>query len=170
MGSDEASGPEHLTERQKKWLRVRAGGAWSATPARTWTPGWRSPAPAPRPSPAPARCGSRNTTVWVRTGPATCYRSPSRPSGHGTSPTRARAALWTDPASAAILAALEAAVAGPRRPGHRPAQGLQRPGPDEFQFAAAKPVKGGTAVLGLAVAPDASLACWSRRTKAGPSA
>ena len=83
-----------------------------------------------------------------------------------------RATLWTDPASRAILEAVEAAVVD--------FPGLvtgQRKGftawSSKAQFAAAKPVKGGTASLGLAVAPDASPRLsepknesWSERLKA----
>lgn len=80
--------------------------------------------------------------------------------------------LWTDPASLAIFEAVEAAVAG--------FPGLvtgQRKGfsawSQNFQFAAVRPVKGGAAVLGLAVTPDASPRLqapknegWSERLKA----
>lgn len=83
-----------------------------------------------------------------------------------------RAALWTDPASTAILEAVEAAVAE--------FEGLvtgQRKGftawSRKSQFAALKPLKGGTAVLGLAVEPDAAPGLlapknegWSERLKA----
>jgi hypothetical protein len=83
-----------------------------------------------------------------------------------------REALWTDPASAAILEAVEAAVAD--------FPGLvmgQRKGftawSKKAQFAALKPIKGGTAMLGLAVEPDAAPNLlepknegWSERLKA----
>lgn len=83
-----------------------------------------------------------------------------------------RAALWTDPASTAILAAVETAVAG--------FDGLvtgQRKGftawSRNFQFAAVRPVKGGKARLGLCVTPDADPRLeaprnegWSERLKA----
>ncbi|ADG11252.1 DUF4287 domain-containing protein [Caulobacter segnis] len=83
-----------------------------------------------------------------------------------------RAALWTDPASTAILAAVEAAIAD--------FPGLvtgQRKGytawSHKAQFAALKPLKGGQAVLGLAITPDASPSLatpknegWSERLKA----
>lgn len=83
-----------------------------------------------------------------------------------------RQALWTDPASAAILEAVETAVAG--------FDGLVTGQRKTFtawsrksQFAALKPVKGGTAMLGLAVTPDASPRLlepknegWSDRLKA----
>lgn len=83
-----------------------------------------------------------------------------------------RAALWTDPASAAILETVEAAVAGldPLVTGQRKTfTAWSR----KSQFAALKPVKGGTAMLGLAITPDASLRLqepknegWSERLKA----
>ena len=83
-----------------------------------------------------------------------------------------RAALWTDPASTAILAAVEEAVAD--FPGVVTGQ---RKGytawSHKAQFAALKPVKGGGAVLGLAVTPDTSPRLaeprnegWSERLKA----
>ncbi len=66
-----------------------------------------------------------------------------------------RQALWTDPASAAILEAVEAAVAnfpnlvtGQRKTFTAWSR--------KAQFAALRPVKGGQAVLGLAVPPDAA--------------
>lgn len=83
-----------------------------------------------------------------------------------------RAALWTDAAQAAILAAIEAAVADlpslvtGQRKGYT---AWSR----KAQFAALKPMKGGQAVLGLAVTPDASPRLaeprnegWSERLKA----
>jgi len=65
-----------------------------------------------------------------------------------------RAALWKDPASEAILSALEAAV------GKLPDTVIgQRKSFTAFsrkvQMAAARPVKGGHVMLGLAVTPDA---------------
>lgn len=83
-----------------------------------------------------------------------------------------RAALWTDPAATAILGAVEAAVAG--------FDGLVTGQRKTFtawsrkaQFAAAKPVKGGTVSLGLALEPDSSPRLlapknegWSERLKA----
>jgi hypothetical protein len=83
-----------------------------------------------------------------------------------------RAALWNDPASTAILSAAEAAIAD--LPGFVTGQ---RKGytawSHKAQFAALKPLKGGQAVLGLAVTPDASPRLsdpknegWSERLKA----
>src|SRR6185312_15374298 len=76
------------------------------------------------------------------------------PSGMGwDEPEKLRAALWTDPAGAAILAAVETAatalpdvIVGQRKT----FTAFSR----EFQFAALKPIKGGKALLGLAVTPD----------------
>ena len=86
-------------------------------------------------------------------------------------PDKLRAALWTDPASAAILAAVEAAasalpsVVTGQRKGFT---AFSR----EFQFASVKPVKGGKALLGLAVDPSADPRLevpknesWSERLK-----
>ena len=82
-----------------------------------------------------------------------------------------RAGLWTDPASTAILEAVQRSVAD--LPGLITGQRKTFTGwSRSFQFAALKPVRGGTAVLGLAVAPNASprLAAprnegWSERLK-----
>jgi hypothetical protein len=83
-----------------------------------------------------------------------------------------REALWSDPASRAILDALEANIAVALPSSLR----TQRKGftawSRKVQFAAIKPVKGGTAVLGLGIAPETSprLApagkeAWSERLK-----
>jgi len=71
-------------------------------------------------------------------------------------------ALWVDPASRAIFEAVRAAaealpdvVVGSRKG----FTAFSR----NFQFAAAKPVKGGTAVLGLAVAPGVDPGLVTRR-------
>ncbi|HEY3947713.1 DUF4287 domain-containing protein [Phenylobacterium sp.] len=82
-----------------------------------------------------------------------------------------RDALWSDPASRAILEAVEAAanelpdvVMGQRKQ----VTSFSR----EFQFASVKPIKGGKASLGLAVTPDADPRLevpknesWSERLK-----
>ena len=87
-------------------------------------------------------------------------------------PAAARAALWADPAQAAILGAMEAAVAE--------LEGVvtgQRKGftawSRKSQFAALKPVKARGARLGLALGPDADprlvaagKESWSERLKA----
>ncbi|PVM82340.1 DUF4287 domain-containing protein [Caulobacter radicis] len=83
-----------------------------------------------------------------------------------------RAALWTDPASSAILAAIEATVAD--FPGLVTGQRKAFTAwSSKVQFAAAKPVKGGTVSLRLALTPNASPRLsepknesWSERLKA----
>lgn len=172
MGSDATDGSEHLTERQRKWFAsVREGLArdtgksledWVAI-ARTCL-----------------ETTPRARLLWLKThhglgqNRATYVLSEAFPDRRMAwdKPDDLRAALWTDPASTAILEALEAAVAD--------FDGLvtgQRKGftawSRAFQFAAAKPVKGGTAVLGLAVTTDASPRLlqpknesWSERLKA----
>ena len=94
------------------------------------------------------------------------------PSGMGwDEPEKLRAALWTDPAAAGILRAVEQlasalpdVVVGQRKT----FTAFSR----EFQFAAIKPAKAGRAILGLAVAPDADPRLeppknegWSERLK-----
>jgi hypothetical protein len=172
MGSDTANGPEHLTERQKKWFAsVREGLARDTGKSlEEWVAIARTcPETAPR-----ARL------VWLKThhglgqNRASYVLSEAFPEKRMAwdNPDDLRSALWTDPESTAILEALEATVSG--------FDGLvtgQRKGftawSREFQFAAAKPVKGGSAVLGLAVTPDASprllepkTESWSERLKA----
>lgn len=83
-----------------------------------------------------------------------------------------RQALWTDPASTAILEAIEAAVAD--FPGLVTGQRKAFTAwSNKVQFAAARPVKGGAVSLGLALAPDVSPRLsepknesWSERLKA----
>lgn len=82
-----------------------------------------------------------------------------------------RGTLWADPASLAILEAVEKAVAG-----FPDLVVAQRKGfnafSKDFQFASIKPAKGGKAVLGLALTPDADPRLeppknegWSERLK-----
>jgi hypothetical protein len=69
-------------------------------------------------------------------------------------PEKLLAALWTDRASRAIYEAVDVAA---RRPGQvirGPRKGYTS-WSREFQFAAVRPIKGGKAMLGLALAPDA---------------
>jgi hypothetical protein len=92
-------------------------------------------------------------------------------SAHWARPDDLRGTLWADAGSRGILEAVEAAVAA--LPGHVAAQrksfnGFSR----EFQFASVRPVKGGGAVLGLALDPSADprltppkRESWSERLK-----
>jgi len=172
MGSDQTDGMGHLTERQKKWFAsVREGlerdtgkslDAWVAI-ART--------CPETKP---------RAQLTWLKDhhglgqNRASYVLSVAFPSERPTwdNPNEARTALWTDPASRALLEAVEAVVTGfdGLVVGQRKTYSAWS---REFQFAAAKPIKGGMAVLGLAVPPDASPRllepkneAWSERLKA----
>lgn len=172
MGSDEATGPEHLTERQKKWFASIREGLERETgkSLEDWVAiAQTCPETKPR---------ARRTWLKEHHGlginRASYVLSEAFPERRMTwdNPDTVRAALWADPASIAILESVEAAVAGfgGLVTGQRKTfTAWSR----EFQFAAAKPVKGGTAMLGLALAPDASprlLApkneSWSERLKA----
>ncbi len=162
---------EGLTERQKKWFAsVRAGlerdtgrsmEEWVAI-ARTCP-----------------ETTSRARTDWLRKrhglGVNRAYQVvaeafPSSEPGWGE-PEALRAQLWTDPASAAILEAVERATAS-----LPDVVAGQRKGYTAFsrrvQFAAVKPLKGGAALLGLRLALEASPALkpagkesWSERLK-----
>jgi hypothetical protein len=89
-----------------------------------------------------------------------------------TEPEDLIAALWTDPASRAIFEAVDATA---RAPGET-LQTVRKSftaWSRKVQFAAARPVKGGKLMLGLAVTPDASPRLegsknesWSERLKA----
>jgi Domain of unknown function (DUF4287)/Domain of unknown function (DUF5655) len=167
-GSNEK--PSGLTERQQKWFAsVQASlerdtgksiDEWVAI-ART--------CPETKP---------RARTQWLKdhhglgVNRAAHVLSVAFPSGMGwDEPAKLRQALWTDPASTAILEAVErAATALPavvtgQRKGFT---AFSR----EFQFASIKPVKGGKALLGLAVDPAADPRLeaprnesWSERLK-----
>jgi hypothetical protein len=91
---------------------------------------------------------------------------------HWAEPDNLRNVLWADGGARAILEAIEAAVADLPE-----LVSAQRKGftafSREFQFAAARPVKGGGAMLGIAVALDAAprleprgSESWSERLKA----
>jgi hypothetical protein len=172
MGSNATDGQGHLTEHQKKWFAsVREGLARdTGRSLEDWVAIARTcPETKPR-----AQLAWLKENHGLGQNRASYVLSEAFPSERMTwdKPDEARAALWTDPAALAILEAVEAAVAD--------FDGLvtgQRKGftawSREFQFAAAKPVKGGTAVLGLAVTPDAAPRLlepknegWSERLKA----
>jgi hypothetical protein len=164
-------GEGQLTERQKKWFAsVRAGlERDTGKTLEEWA--------------AIARTCSETTTRarvdWLRANyglgvnrAAQIFSEAFPSSMSWDEPKKMRAALWTHPDSTAILRAVEAAVA--QLPD---VVGGQRKGFTAFsrkvQFAAVKPVKGGTAVLGLAVSPDTDARLqaprnegWSDRLKA----
>ena len=70
-------------------------------------------------------------------------------------PAKLRAALWTDPASTAILEAVEKIVTALPEVSAGQRKGYSA-WSHKVQFVAVRPAKGGAAILGLAVAPDAS--------------
>ena len=81
-------------------------------------------------------------------------------------------ALWTDPASTAIFLAADVAARAPGEVIQTARKGYTA-WARNFQFAAAKPLKGGKVMLGVALAPDASPRLeaprnegWSERLKA----
>ncbi len=82
------------------------------------------------------------------------------------------AALWVDPASRAIFAALDVAARKPNDVIQTARKGYTA-WSRKVQFAAARPVKGGKLMLGLAVAPNVSARLeppksesWSERLRA----
>ena len=95
------------------------------------------------------------------------------PSGMGwNEPEKARAALWTDPASTAIFETVERAVKALPEVSNGQRKGYTA-WSHKVQFVAVRPVKGGTARLGLALDPSANPRLvparnegWSERLKA----
>jgi hypothetical protein len=82
------------------------------------------------------------------------------------------ALLWTDPAAAAIFRVVDVAARKPNDVVQTARKGYTA-WSRQFQFAAARPIKGGKVMLGLALAPDASPRLepprnegWSERLKA----
>jgi hypothetical protein len=172
MGSDEADGTRRLTERQKQWFASVREGLERETGKSLQD--WVAIAKTCTETKPRARLAWFKEHHGLGQNRATYVLSVAFPSERPTwdNPDEARTALWADPASLAILEALEAAVAGfdGLVTGQRKTYSAWS---REFQFAAAKPVKGGTAVLGLVVTPDASPRLlepknesWSERLKA----
>jgi hypothetical protein len=87
-------------------------------------------------------------------------------------PDKLIALLWTDPAATAIFQALDAAARKPKEVIQTARKGYTA-WSRQFQFAAARPVRGGAVMLGLALAADASPRLeapknegWSERLRA----
>lgn len=155
--SESTAGGEQLTERQKKWFAtVKANmQAQTGKSLEEWV------------SIARAGCAEmkpRAQAAWLKeqhgigVNHAAYILSEAFPSGDPgwDDPQALRAALWKDGASLAILEAIEKAAAAP-------VGGLvqgQRKGytawSRDVQFAAARPLKGGRALLGLKLAPETS--------------
>jgi hypothetical protein len=145
----------NLTERQKKWMATVKANFEKHTgkPMEAWVEIAR----------ACPHAGHRDRLRWLKevhglgVNHGSFILSEAFP-GEGANwddPEALRTSLWKDPASRAILAALEA--------GARDLPGVvqgQRKGYTAFsrdvQFAAARPLKGGRALLGLKLDPSAS--------------
>ena len=171
MGMTDGS-TEHLTERQQKWFAsVKASLAReTGKTIEQWVEIVRRDCPETKP---------RARTQWLKdvhglgVNRAAYIFSEAFPHAGGWDDAAAlRAALWADPASIAVLEALEAAVADLPSLVSGQRKGFTA-WSSKVQFAAAKPVRGGTVVLGLALTPDASprlsepkAESWSERLKA----
>ena len=155
--SENTAGGANLTERQRKWFAsVRANmQAQTGKSLEEWV------------AVAKAECAElkpRAQAAWLKEkhgigiNHASYILSEAFPSGKPgwDEPEALRAALWKDPASLAILEEVEMRAAAPM-------EGLvrsQRKGytawSRDVQFAAARPLKGGRALLGLKLDPATS--------------
>lgn len=165
------SKPQGLTEQQQKWFAsVRANlERETGKTLEQWVEIVRAECKETKPK---ARTDWLKATYGIGVNRAATIFAAAYPETGWEDADGLRKALWTDPASAAILDAVEAAVAD--------LEGLVTGQRKAFtawsrksQFAALKPVKGGAAVLGLAVEPDAAPGLlapknegWSERLKA----
>lgn len=144
---------QQLTERQQKWMAtVRANlEAQTGKPMADWVAIAKAcPETAPK-----------KRKDWLRehhglgVNHASFVLAEAFPETSWDDPAALRAALWNDPSSAAILAAIEAAVAvlAPLVIGQRKSFTAFS---KDVQFAAARPLKGGRALLGLKLEAAAS--------------
>jgi hypothetical protein len=152
-GADNGARPAHLTERQQKWF-ASVQASLERDTGKTldeWVAIARS-CPHDKPK---ARVDWLREHHGLGVNRAAHVLSVAFPAEMAwDEPEKLRAALWKDPASEAILAALETAVA--KLPditvGHRKSfSAFSR----KVQMAAARPVKGGHAMVGFAVEPAA---------------
>lgn len=166
------SKPQGLTEQQQKWFAsVRANlERETGKTLEQWVEIVRRDCPETKPR---ARTDWLKATYGIGQNRAATIFSVAFPSEMGWDDAEGlRAALWKDPGQLAILAAVEAAVAD--FPGLVTGQRKSFTAwSNKAQFAALKPVKGGGAMLGLAVTPDLSSRLaepknegWSDRLKA----
>lgn len=170
-GTDAGPATTGLTERQRKWF-ASVQASLERDTGKTldeWVAIARS-CPETRPK---ARADWLREHHGLGINRASHVLGVAFPSGEGwDQPDRLRASLWTDPASLKILEAVEAAVCA-----LPDVVTGQRKGFTAFsrkvQFAAIRPLKGGLAVLGLALAPEADPRLdppknesWSERLKA----
>ena len=169
MASD-ADNPRGLTERQKKWFATVQASFVKETGKTVdeWVAIART-CPETKPRARVQWMKDHHGLGMNRASVVLGMAFPSSPDGDGSA--SLRQALWADPAARAVFEAVEAkATALPlvvtgQRKGYT---AFSR----EFQFASAKPGKGGKVVLGLAVEPaaDPRLAPpknegWSERLK-----
>lgn len=172
MGIGNEGGGDNLTERQKKWFASVQASLERDTgkTLEEWVAIART-CPETKP-------GAR--VVWMRENHGLGVNriahilSVAFPPEAGWDDADAlRAALWKDPASTAIFEAVEKQVHDLPKLVTGQRKGFSA-WSREFQFAAIKPAKGGTALLGLAVPPDSHLRLeaangregWSERLKA----
>ncbi|PTS90267.1 MULTISPECIES: DUF4287 domain-containing protein [unclassified Caulobacter] len=164
--------PQGLTEQQQKWFAsVRANlQRETGKTLEDWVELVKRECPETRPK---ARTDWLKATYGIGQNRAATIFGVAFPSEMGWDDADGlRAALWTDPDGTAILAAIEAAVTalpdvvtGQRKSFTAWSR--------KSQFAALKPARGGGAVLGLAVTPEADPRLleprnegWSDRLKA----
>ena len=170
MSSDPATKPSSMTARQEKWFASILESMERET-GKTLD-GWVAIAKTCPETKPGARKAWFKAQHGIGTNRASVILGKAFPeTAHWAEPDNLRDTLWADPASRAILEAVETAVAG--FPGLMTAQrkaftAFSR----EFQFASVKPLKSGKAVLGLAVTPDADARLeppknegWSERLK-----
>lgn len=165
------SEPQGLTEQQQKWFAsVRANlERETGKTLEQWVEIVRRECPETKPR---ARTDWLKATYGIGVNRAATIFSVAYPETGWDDADALRKALWIDANATAILEAIEAAVAD--------LDGLVTGQRKSFtawsrksQFAALKPLRGGQAVLGLAVAPNASPRLleprnegWSERLKA----
>ena len=171
MGKTDEAG-QGLTERQKKWFASVQASLERDTgkTLEQWVEIVRRDCKETRPK---ARADWLKASHGLGVNRAAHILSVAFPSELGWDDAEGlRAALWTDQASAAILAAIEADVAG--FPGLVTGQRKTFTAwSNKVQFAAARPLKGGRVSLGLALTPHVSPRLsepknesWSERLKA----
>jgi hypothetical protein len=162
---------EHLTEQQKKWFASVQGGLERETgrSLAEWVAIAKTcPETAPR-----ARLRWFKETHGLLQNRASFVLNEAFPPETGWSkPEALQAALWTDPSSRAIFAAVEVLVLALPEIVVGQRKGFSA-WSRRYQFAALRPLKGGKARLGLALEPGADPSLepaknegWSERLKA----
>lgn len=172
MGADDAQNAKGLSPRQQKWF-ASARASLEQDTGKSMDEWVAIAKTCPETKPM-ARIAWMKAHHGLGMNRANLVMSAAFPTGSGwDEPAKLRAAVWSDPAATQIFEVLERAatalddvVTGQRKA----FTGFSR----EFQFAAARPIKGGGLVLGLALPPEASPRLspaaprdgWSERLKA----